>query len=149
MQAYDSVWRPALFAKPTKLGFGDKTLSLIESMYTNDSIRFLINGKYTDELFLTQGVKQGMINSRITRLNFELLGCNLSPLLFSLFINNLESLLNTTGLGINLESINISGIFFADDLIILGQSKTALDTLMMITKKIFKNHHLSISKNKI
>jgi hypothetical protein len=72
MQAYDSVWRPALFAKLTKLGFGGKTLSLIESMYTNDSIRFLINGKYTDELFLTQGVKQGMINFRITRFIFEL-----------------------------------------------------------------------------
>ena len=72
----------------------------------------------------------------------------MSPLLFSLFINNLGSLLNSTGLGINLANINISGIFFADDLIILGQSKTALDTLMMITRKFFKNHHLSISETK-
>ena len=49
----------ALFAKLEHIGFGGKTLQLIKSMYNNDSIRFLINGKYSDELWLTQGVKQG------------------------------------------------------------------------------------------
>ena len=48
-----------MFAKLSNLGFGGKTLSLIQSMYRNDSLRFLINGKYSDELWLTQGVKQG------------------------------------------------------------------------------------------
>ena len=46
--------------KLAKLGFGGKTLSLIQSMYRNDSIRFLINGQYSDPLWLTQGVKQGI-----------------------------------------------------------------------------------------
>ena len=58
-QAYDSVWRPGLFAKLSALGFGGRTLSLIKSMYTNDSVSFLINGHFTSELWLTRGVKQG------------------------------------------------------------------------------------------
>ena len=58
-QAYDSVWREGLFYKLTKLGFGGKTLKLIKSMYRNDHIDFLINGSYTEKLFLTRGVKQG------------------------------------------------------------------------------------------
>lgn len=61
LQAYDTVWRQALYVKLANLGFGGKTLQLIRSMYCNDSLRFLINGKYTEELFLTQGVKQGII----------------------------------------------------------------------------------------
>ena len=58
-QAYDSVWRDALYAKLTQLGFGGQTLNLIKSMYHNDSLRFLINGKYSSPLWITQGVKQG------------------------------------------------------------------------------------------
>ena len=54
------VWRPALYSKLEKLGFGGKTLSIIKSMYKNDSLRFLINGQYSDQLWLSQGVKQGM-----------------------------------------------------------------------------------------
>ena len=34
-------------------------LTLIESMYGNDSLLFMVNGQYTKELFLTRGVKQG------------------------------------------------------------------------------------------
>ena len=41
------------------MGFGGKTLQLIKSMYKNDNIQFLINGKYTDSVYLTRGVKQG------------------------------------------------------------------------------------------
>ena len=60
-QAYDSVWRPALYSKLESLGFGGKTLKIIKSMYCNDSIMFKINGNYSDQLFLTQGVKQGRV----------------------------------------------------------------------------------------
>ena len=59
IQAYDSVWRPLLFKKLEKLGFGGKTLKLIKSMYNNDSLRFVINGKYSREIYLSRGVKQG------------------------------------------------------------------------------------------
>ena len=61
IQAYDSVWREALYAKLKQIGFGGKTLSIIKSMYHNDCIKFLINGHYTAPLWLTQGVKLGKI----------------------------------------------------------------------------------------
>ena len=58
-QAYDSVWREALFAKLNHLGFGGRTLKLIKSMYTNDNLKFMVNGQYSDKLFISRGVKQG------------------------------------------------------------------------------------------
>ena len=53
------VWRAGLWAKLTTMGFGGKTLRLIQSMYKNDSISFFINGQYSPKLWLSQGVKQG------------------------------------------------------------------------------------------
>ena len=50
-----------LFAKLKQLGFGGRVLALIKSMYRNDNIRFIVNGKYTAPLWLTRGVKQGRI----------------------------------------------------------------------------------------
>ena len=59
-QAYDSVWREGLYSKLESVGFGGKTLKIIKSMYCNDSLKFLINGKFSDSLWITRGVKQGV-----------------------------------------------------------------------------------------
>ena len=75
-------------------------------------------------------------------------GCNLSPLLFCLFINQLGLELNATGLGIDLDQVNISSIWFADDLVLFGKNKDSLDKLMTQTRTFFKNHHLNISESK-
>ena len=72
----------------------------------------------------------------------------MSPLLFSIFISNLGTELNQTGLGITLGSINISTIFFADDIVVMGKDKASLDKLMKMTRIFCRNHHLDISTNK-
>ena len=78
-------------------------------------------------------------------------GCNLSPLLFSLFINSLGEDLNRSLLGLPLGGKNIAAIFFADDIVLIGKDKNSLDHLMLITQKYFHQHHfqLSTSKSKI
>lgn len=68
--------------------------------------------------------------------------------MFSLFISNLGKELNSTGLGIDLGPINVASLFFADDIVLVGKSGTALDTLMQKTRVFFKNHHLNISESK-
>ena len=79
---------------------------------------------------------------------FNLLGCNLSPLLFALFLNNLGHELNQTGLGIDLGGINISCICFADDIILLGKNSQSLDFLMNLTRSFFHHHRLKLSQLK-
>ena len=75
-------------------------------------------------------------------------GCNLSPLLFSLYISGLGEKLNGSGLGIDLLDQNISSIFFADDILIIGKSKEALENLMGICRRFFQSHKLDISCSK-
>ena len=143
------MWRPALFSKLDSLGFGGKTLQIIKAMYKNDSLRFYINGTYTKQLYLTQGVKQGMIyHYYTTSYHFSIIGCNLSPLLFSLFINNLCHDLNSSGLGIDLQNVNISSLFFADDIVLISRTQEGMQTLMNITRGYFNTHRLNISVKK-
>ena len=75
-------------------------------------------------------------------------GCNLSPLLFSLFISFLGQDLNSYGLGINLGTYNLSCILFADDLVIFGSSRSNLEILLDKARTFFNNHHLTISSTK-
>ena len=58
-------------------------------------------------------------------------GCNLSPLLFSLYISDLESYLETNIAGkIALENLKIQLLLFADDLVLLADSEQGLQHSM-------------------
>ena len=56
--------------------------------------------------------------------------------------------LNSLGLGITLDDVNIAAILFADDLVLVGKSKKDFDVLMHRTRVFFKNHQLKISDTK-
>ena len=75
-------------------------------------------------------------------------GCNLSPLLFSLFISDMGPSLNQSGSGIDVMDVNISCLMFADDLVLVGKSEAHLKSLMSIVLDYFSSHHLEISVKK-
>ena len=49
-KAYDRVWRKGLYYKMECMGLGGRTLEIIKSLYHNDSLRFVVNGKLTSKL---------------------------------------------------------------------------------------------------
>ena len=69
-------------------------------------------------------------------------------MLFSIFINDLGTELNLSNCGLSLSALNISSIFFADDIVLVSRDKQGLDKLIMIAKKFCDNHHLQISATK-
>ena len=69
-------------------------------------------------------------------------------MLFSLFIASLGLDLNSSGLGIDLDTTNISAIFFADDIVLIGRTHQGLQTLMNKARVFFCNHKLLISETK-
>ena len=85
--AYDMVSREALFNKLESLGLNGSFLKLIEDYYTGDSVIYAVGDGTTKPLFLTQGVKQG---------------CNLSPMLFNLFLVDMINKVHSMKLGIKL-----------------------------------------------
>ena len=89
------------------------TLLLYWLLSQNDCLRFHILGRYSVALYLLLGLRQGITSENSQKTIFTSdhifpsnkchclypLGCNLSPLLFALFIASLVPKLLRTGLG--------------------------------------------------
>ena len=106
-KAYDSVDREILYKKLSSIGFGGNVLSLVQSMYYNDNVQVRLGDGLSAPLWFTRGVKQG---------------CCLSPLLFALYVSGLGIKLQESRLGIKLGSEILTGIFFADDLVLISKT---------------------------
>ena len=80
-KAYDTIWRNALFYKMLNEGISSKFVNVIKSMYSSWSIRMVLPNGLSSVFPSNVGVKQG---------------CNLSPTLFNIFINDFVSACDQT-----------------------------------------------------
>ena len=112
-KAYDTVWRNGLWVKLWDLGVRGRMWRVIKRMYEASRSAVLLDGEKSASFSVEQGVAQG---------------CSLSPILFSVFINDL---LKEAELGIHLgEGGRIGGMLFADDFVRLSDSKEQLQKLI-------------------
>ena len=77
-KAFDSIWKEALWSKLLKEGISGKIINLLKSMYSKIRSCVMVNGVLSEYFVSFIGLRQGE---------------NLSPILFSLFINDLEEYL--------------------------------------------------------
>ena len=79
-KAYDTVWRNGLYLKLLRYGISKNIVRLIKDMY--------------DQLQVSVNVFNGLSLPFKSQVGLKQ-GCNLSPLLFNLFINNLVDIMDT------------------------------------------------------
>ena len=132
-KAYDSVNREILWKKLSSLGFSGDFLSALKALYTDDSVDCVVNGITTRPVFLRRGLRQG---------------CALSPILFALYIMDVGNDINISKLGFKLGNVIVSGLLFADDLVLVTRSSASLKTLLALVKKGFDRLKLTISVEK-
>jgi len=113
-KAFDSIYLNGMWLKLSNLGINGKLLNIIKSMY--NKVRSCVQGcnSYSEYFECAVGLKQGEV---------------LSPVLFSLFLDDLELFLqnhtSSTASGLTIEDITFILMLFADDMVIFG--KTAQD----------------------
>ena len=112
-KAFDSVWRKALFYKLLSCGIGKKMVNIIKEMYSNSKSAVKIDGHFYSEYFnIDRGVRQGD---------------SLSPTLFNIYINEISELfVQNSSSPLILESTKIGSLLFADDLLLLSETKEGL-----------------------
>ena len=121
-QAFDKVWRAGLWDKISKYNINGKCFRVIQSIYKNIKSCVLVNNSTTDFFISNIGVRQGE---------------NLSPLLFNLFLNDLEDFFTDNNVdGIECTEhhlddslmvfLKIFLLLYADDTIILSNSAEGL-----------------------
>ena len=94
---------------------GEDVACIQENVYASRSA-VLLEGEKSDSFNVDQGVAQG---------------CSLSPILFSVFINNLLKEVEQAELGIQLSSgKTFGGMLFADDFVGVSDSKENLQKLI-------------------
>ena len=133
-KAFDSVSRNLLLKKLREKGVDGNFLNIIKTIYTNDESCVKIGNKRSDMFKPNKGVRQG---------------CVLSPLLFNIFLADLEEQLNICGGNpiINREE-RISCILWADDILILSESEETLQNKLDTLASYCQKNELLVNTNK-
>lgn len=115
LKCFDSIYRNALWLKMYKSGIKGKLLRIVKDMYENVKSCVKSCTSYSDYFSYAVGLRQGEV---------------MSPILFSLFVEDLEFyLLNNTASvysGLNIDDIVLILLLFADDMAILGKTPEEL-----------------------
>lgn len=128
--AFDHVQRNLLFYKLAQKGLSFKFLRMIRALYENTTT-CVWNGDKVSESFETKyGIKQG---------------CNISPLLFSLFIDDLQDVLLG---GIEFAGVTIKLLLYADDIVLIAKNPAALQLMINRLEKYCDDWGLTVNLNK-
>jgi len=129
-QAYDTIPREALWQHLRRISMPTSLLSIIQDMYAADEY-VLKDGAKTARVHPMRGVKQG---------------CPLSPLLFSLYINDVDLIAeDVRGAVTGTENVRVTHMLYADDLTLLSNEPGALQTMLSRLTVYARKKHLVIN----
>lgn len=108
-RAFDSIPHAKLWLKLFNLGISTKQIKIIKSLYEQATVQVKNRGLFSNEFEVTEGVLQGE---------------SLSPLLFLLYLADIENFFRDKGLeGINIDGVNdLLMLMYADDTVLLAHS---------------------------
>ncbi len=134
-KAFDSIPRNTLFKKLLDHNINGKFYDCLTNMYTGDQSCIKIGNSITNIFVVNQGVKQG---------------CILSPLLFNIFLSDLQAKLETTGNTPAEISPNetLGCLIWADDLLLLSQTETGLNNMLNTLNKFSQDNGLTVNMDK-
>ena len=115
-KAYDSIWREALFKKLLGYGVSSNFVSLLRNMHEKTKLSVRLPRSITEFFSSNVGLKQGR---------------NMSPILFNLFVNDINEIFDVRFCHpVSLGNIKLSNLLYADDLILISETKTGLQSCL-------------------
>ena len=114
------------------MGLEEKIINIIKSLYRNSKAEFNLEN-ITVEVESNRGLRQG---------------CTLSPLLFILFMEEFIRRIKKLNLGIKIGEEKLGTLLFADDIILLAESKEDLDKMLKEVEKFSMEMSINFSPEK-
>lgn len=137
-KAFDLVDREILWRKMNQMGLKGKMVDMIKEIYKETSNEILMKEEKTDRFFTNKGVRQG---------------CPLSPILFNIYINDLDDEIRKKGEGGTALNSNtkIFTLIYADDLVLVAENGEDLNRMLKSLQKWTDKNKMevNISKSKI
>ena len=143
-KAFDTVWREGLWHKLILNNINGKMFNIIVNMYQNIKSRIIYNGNTTDFFKCENGVRQGE---------------NLSPFLFSVFLNDITDFFNDKNIdGLTSVSdklhqeldvyIKLFVLLYADDTVLMAENANDLQKQLNIFKQYCDTWKLKVNVDK-
>ena len=132
-KAFDVVNHDKLKYKLFSAGVRGPTWCLLDSLYSNICEKVRWGGGYGREYFVHKGVRQGGI---------------MSTSLYKLFINQLLTSLEDTGIGLHLGPIFIGSPTCADDQLLLADSSSDLQVMITACNDYANSHQYTLHPEK-
>ena len=126
-KAFDRVNFIKLFEKMLKKGMCPLTVRLLLNMYTEQKLQVKWNDILSDKFEVTNGVRQGGV---------------LSPLFYSIYIDDLLEKLKRNGIGCHIGHHFVGALGYADDLILLSPSLTGLMNMIKLCEDYACDHDI-------
>ena len=105
----------------------------LSSLYDGIQCCVHVNGLKTNWFTVKCGLKQG---------------CNLSTLLFNLFINDQVDTINSTNIGIDIDGESVAALLYAEDLVLLATSEQDLQIILNVLNDWCDKNRMTINENK-
>ncbi|XP_043477868.1 uncharacterized protein LOC122508520 [Leptopilina heterotoma] len=138
-KAFDRVNRKKLWKKMEDMGIKGKFLEVTKEIYRTTWNGILIDGEVTGKFETNNGVRQG---------------CPLSPILFNIFINDLEETLTekkeggtAVGSGSN-HGVKIFVLIYADDVVLLAEDGQELERMLKTLERWSDENQLEVNTDK-
>lgn len=141
-KAFDKVWHTGLWIKLIRSGVGGRFLKVLMNMYQGISSCVSMNN-ISSSFPICQGVRQGE---------------NLSPLLFALYVNDLEDFMKNSGcthvdMGLDFDDrvndyIKMLLILYADDTVIFADTEEKLQKALNCLEDYCREWKLSVNSSK-
>lgn len=122
VKAYDNVPHVLLFVNLTTMNFTAPLLTMVQHLYEDNTTIAHFGSAQSLPVKVTRGLRQG---------------CSLSPLLYILYVANMERKLLSSGLGFQLkystmkvdEMYRLPGLTFADDVVLIKSAQDLQDLI--------------------
>ena len=137
-QAFDTVWRPGLWQKLLQYNINGKCFNVIRRLYANIKSKVMTDNDSSAYFPCMNGVRQGE---------------NLSPVLFSIYLNDLNQFLmsrSVNGLSVDVDTPEIHHclklliLLYADDTVLFGASAKNLQHTLSVFEDFCKEWHLTV-----
>ena len=134
-KAFDTIPRNKLFQKILDYNINGKFYDLLAMMYRDDLVCIKIGQKITDKFEATRGVKQG---------------CILSPLLFNIYLSDLQEKIDSPENEPALLSHNQQAgcLIWADDLLLISLSETGHNCMLSTLNHYATKNGLEVNIDK-
>ncbi len=134
-KAFDTVWREGLLYKLLfQCNISTKFIRIVRNMYENIHGLVKTNGRISEKIPLTVGLRQG---------------CNLSPFLFNLYVNDLPILLDKIECDPPmLYNKRLPILMYADDMVLLSTTPTGLQKSLTLLGIYCKRWQLEVNLEK-